>query len=174
MTRSVYRASSDWIVLGVTIPTVVLLLGVGAWLGYRALVAQAFEERMVMGVIATLCISILVVSWILTPRGYRLEDQSLFIERPIGDVEVPLRQVADARADHAPLAGTWRLAGNGGLFGIWGKYRDSRVKKNVTVYATRLHEGVVLTVEDRTVVISPDEPERFVAELKQRLPRPAA
>ena len=170
---SVYRSPVDWVVLAVTVPVTALLLIIAAVCFARLAWAGSLEQRLVTSLAAVVCLAIIAVAWGFTPRGYRVEDRSVVIERPVGPVRLSLDGVTDVHAERSPLRGTWRLAANGGLFGFWGKFRNSALGKTFTVYATRLSEGVVLTAADRTVVISPEHPEQFVQDVKERLARGA-
>ena len=57
-----------------------------------------------------------------------------------------------------------RTFGNGGLFAFVGRYRN-RLIGPYRAYATDLHKTVVLRFTDKTIVITPEEPEKFVQDI---------
>ena len=63
-----------------------------------------------------------------------------------------------------------RLFGNGGLFSITGWYRNGTLGI-YKAFATDLNKTVVLRFATKTIVISPENPEQFVAEINSRATR---
>lgn len=64
------------------------------------------------------------------------------------------------------MRGSRRICGNGGMFSITGWYRN-RALGTYRAFVTNLKDTVVLRFPARTIVISPENPERFVAEISQ-------
>lgn len=166
---NVYTSSTDGMVKGITAASVAVVAVVVVVLARIVVAESPGWLRALLGAAIVLCVGLVGATYGYTPRGYRLEDGRLVIERPVSDVVVAFRDIVDARHEHAPLKGMWRVAGNGGLFGFWGKFRRVADKTNVAVYATRYHDGVVLSTAQGTMVITPDDPARFVDELKGRM-----
>jgi hypothetical protein len=171
---TVYRASADGLVIGIT-AVVILVLGAIAAGG---LAAAAFSRapgwlRSVLLLPTVLCLGILVAAYAYTPREFRLSDDALVVARPAGDVIVPLQGMTEVRAVPSPVSGSIRLGGNGGLFGFWGRYHNDTLG-SFTLYGKRATGGVALVTPDAKVVITPDEPEKFVADIQQRLGRRVA
>ena len=97
-------------------------------------------------------------------RGYVLTDSSLSIKRLGWEKRLELSRLNSATVDPDALQGSLRLFGNGEFFSFTGLYRN----KNLgiyRVYATDAKKAVVLRFADKTVVITPDDPEEFVAEI---------
>ncbi len=63
------------------------------------------------------------------------------------------------------MAGSLRIAGNGGLFSFTGWFWSRRLGR-YRAFVTDPARSVVLKFSDRTVVVSPDVPEEFVAALR--------
>ena len=93
---TVYRASADGLVIGIT-AVVILVLGAIAAGG---LAAAAFSRapgwlRSVLLLPTVLCLGILVAAYAYTPREFRLSDDALVVARPAGDVIVPLQGMTE-------------------------------------------------------------------------------
>jgi hypothetical protein len=99
--------------------------------------------------------------------GYVLRDDELLIERLGWANHVPLRTVVSATADPDAIRGSIRLFGSGGLFGFFGVFRNGRLSV-YRAYGTDPARCVVMKLTSRTIVVTPDDPQRFVAELKTR------
>jgi len=171
----VYRASADTLVVGITIVVVIVLVAVAVGGIVGAVMVRA--PRMVQITLlfpAVTCVGIIAVAYAYTPRAFRLGDDALVVARLAGDVTVPLRDIRTVQSVPSPLAGSVRVAGNGGLFGFWGRYRSEALNGNFTFYGTRATGGVALTTSDGTVVITPDDPDRFVIDIERRLGHAAA
>ena len=106
----------------------------------------------------------LAVSAAFMVRGYVLTDGWLSIKRLGWETRMDLSRLTSATADPDALRGSLRLFGNGGCFAFVGWFRN----KNLGVYrafATDPKRTVVLRFYDKTVVITPDDPQKFVAEI---------
>lgn len=168
---TVYGASPDRLVQGVTLATVAVLLSTAAGLGALAMGGgRAGWQRGLFLVVAVGCVALLAAGWAYRPEAYGVTDQSVLVLRRAGNVTLPIAGFADVRADPEPFAGAIRLAGNGGLFGFWGAFRSERLGR-FTAYATRRDRGVVLDGASRRVVVTPDEPARLIADVRARMGR---
>jgi hypothetical protein len=97
-------------------------------------------------------------------RSYTIEPGELLIRRLLWTTRLPLAGLQSVEAVPDAMRGSVRLFGNGGLFSITGWYRN-RALGNYRAFVTDLKKTVVLRFEKKTVVISPADPERFVAEI---------
>ena len=102
-----------------------------------------------------------------TVRGYELASGELLIYRGLGSTRYPLDGLRSAEHDPDALRGSWRTFGNGGLFSFSGWFRNKRLG-NYRAFVTDHARAVILTWGDRTIVVSPDRPEAFVAALDRR------
>lgn len=167
---SVFPASQDRLVTGVTAATVVLMLGMAAgFVGLLVTGERPVWQRALFAGIALLCLGVLGGSWAWHPRGYALTGDALVVLRPVSDLAVPYATIQAVRTDPTPFAGAIRVAGNGGLFGFWGRFRSRRMDGSFTAWATRRDRGVVVDTTERRIVVTPDEPDRLVADLTRRL-----
>ena len=102
-------------------------------------------------------------------RGYTIANGEIDIERVGWSTHVSLDALKSATVE--PNAMAWwsiRLFGDGGLFAFAGWFWNPRLRK-FRAFATDPQRSVVLRFADRTVVITPDEPERFVEEIRRRI-----
>jgi len=99
-------------------------------------------------------------------RGYAIEPNALAIRRLLWTTRLPLSGLQSAEAVPNVMRGSLRLFGNGGMFSITGLYRN-RALGNYRAFVTDLKKTVVLRFPKRTVVVSPENPEQFVAEISQ-------
>lgn len=171
---TVYRASADGLVMGITALVVVILGGVAVG-GFVAAATFRMPGPMRFAALfpAVLCSGILVVAYVYTPRAFGLDDTALVVMRLAGDVTVPLRDVVEVKPVPHPVSGAMRVGGNGGLFGFWGRYQSPTLG-GFTMYGTRASGGVAVVTKDQTVVVTPDDPDGFIADVQRRVgPRAA-
>jgi hypothetical protein len=119
-----------------------------------------------MIVFQLLPLGILIVAALFAVNGYRIEPGMVLIKRPFWVTKVELNGLESV--EFVPDAmGLWslRIFGSGGAFGYIGWFRNSTLGM-FRVWATDRHRTVVLKISGRTVVISPDNGERFVEVMK--------
>lgn len=160
------RFGAPWaaVVKVVTIVVCALLVGVILF-GLAALPANTPRFASLLMVVAP--IGILLGTLPFLVRGYVLRDDELLIERLGWANHVPLNTVVSVVADADAIRGSIRLCGSGGLFGFFGWFRNGRLGV-YRAYGTDPKRCVVLKLTRRTIVITPDDPQRFVAEVEMR------
>ena len=100
-------------------------------------------------------------------RGYTLRGETLLVRRLLWSTEISLAGIQSAAHDPEAIRGSIRLFGNGGLFSFTGIFRNKRLGI-YRAYVNDLKRVVVLKLRDRTVVISPEDPEEFVRAVRQQ------
>ncbi len=100
-------------------------------------------------------------------RGYRIGNGEIEIERLGWSTHLSLDLLKSATVDSGAMRRSIRLAGDGGLFAIVGWYWNRKLRK-YRAFATDPKRSVVLKFADRTVVVTPDNPERFVEAIRER------
>lgn len=105
---------------------------------------------------------------LFTIRGYRVDGGSVYVRRLLWESRVDLDGLqAVERQDRASIRrGMIKVWGNGGLFSFSGTFR-SRELGMFRMYVTDLDRLVLLTIGERKVVMSPDDPEAFIALLRK-------
>ena len=125
------------------------------------LVAGAFPFIPNMPVYGAVVIPlIIIVTWLFSVRGYILEEGVLQVQRPFWTTAISLPPDTVFRAEPEIRKGLWRTAGNGGLFGYTGWYRN-RSLGSFRAYVTSWSNAVSITSESTgfRAVISPEDPE---------------
>jgi hypothetical protein len=101
-----------------------------------------------------------------TIRGYHITPSSLEIERLGWRTRLPLRDLTGAEIVPSAMKSSLRTCGNGGLFSFTGWYWN-RTLGHYRAFVTDLKRTVVLRFGKRTIVLSPDQPEQFLAALRE-------
>ncbi|MEM1116477.1 MAG: PH domain-containing protein [Bacteroidota bacterium] len=111
---------------------------------------------------AFVVIAVLAAAAYYTVRGYAVEPGALVIDRLGWQTRLDLDGLESAEVDPDAMRGSIRTWGFGGPFAFVGRFR-SRELGPYTAYATDRDLAVVLRWPDRTVVVTPDDPEAFAA-----------
>lgn len=169
MTNSVDRFQAPWsgLLWGMSIFTVVVLGGVAAAVVSKV-PAVGSGLWAIAGVLA-FSTALLVGCALFTIRGFRLDESALYVKRLFWETRIPLRSLANAWASPDAMKGSIRLFGNGGAFSFSGLYRNTRLGR-YRVYATAPALSVVLELADKTVVVTPGSPQRFLDRLAALYP----
>ena len=110
------------------------------------------------------------LSYVYSPRSYRVDGKTLVVCRPVGSVRVSLENVRELRpTTKDDFRGGIRLWGSGGLFGYYGLFRTSRLGR-CTFYVTNRKNTVVLVTDQKTVLVSPDDVDGFLAAIHSVAP----
>lgn len=99
------------------------------------------------------------------PVNYILADDEIIIKRTLGDVKIKRSEIKTVQQlERSDLAWSLRIFGVGGLFGYWGKFSNKKMG-TMTWYSTRKDKAVLIeTINNKKVIITPDEPQQFVNE----------
>jgi hypothetical protein len=164
MTR--HRAPFDAIVLAATVLSAVVLGGVVVLFAFR-MVGPVGDGAAIL--IGALTAGILLGAWGTSPTAYRVEAGRIVVERPFGEIAYPLPGLVDVKPfDRAGFA--IRVFGNGGLFGVTGWFW-SRKLGWFRAHGRKARGAVSLHWPDRTVVLMPEERERFIADVERFAPK---
>ncbi|SMO79343.1 PH domain-containing protein [Fodinibius sediminis] len=90
-------------------------------------------------------------------KGYSIDDQKLIIHRLGWTKEFDIHNLVDAEFNAQAIRGSWRLMGNGGLFGWIGTFNNKELG-TFRAYATNRHKCVVLTLKHKTLLVTPPFP----------------
>jgi hypothetical protein len=94
----------------------------------------------------------------------------LHVERLLWADRIPLTTLRRAWPDPKATSRSLRLFGNSGFFCIAGLFTN-RTLGRYRAFATDPRRAVVLQTAERTVVVTPDEPLRFLAAVETLAPR---
>jgi hypothetical protein len=108
-------------------------------------------------------------SLLFTVRGYSITEDSILIHRLIWTTRFPLEQLIEVDTDgNITFRNSIRCFGNGGIFGISGLYYNRRVG-TFRAFVTDVTRTVLLRFPSRTILVSPDDPRRFVSALLRQV-----
>lgn len=143
-----------------------LILGaaLAAWVALAVVSSGAGRAALLCGGVFSL--AALAGSILLAPRGYTIADGRLTIRRLVRPVEIPLASIRTVEPLPAgSLSRSLRTLGSGGLFGYYGRFRNSALG-DYRMYATR-GDGYVLVRAALPYVLTPDSPDRFIEALNR-------
>lgn len=142
-------------------------------LGIAALEAVVLPRHLLGGwpwLVATfLPLLILAGSLPFVVRGYVLSPGRLQVQRLLWRTEIPLESLSRAWASPEATSGSLRLFGNGGLFSFTGLFRNKRLG-TYRAFFTDATRAVALELPGRNVVVSPESPAEFLAQLQRLCP----
>lgn len=110
-----------------------------------------------------------IVSAFFVVRGYSIDGQAIRVVRLGWSVHLPLEGIESVALEPEALRGALRIFGNGGLFAFSGLFWSRKLGR-FRAFATDPARSVVIRWAGRTVVLTPDDPARFVAHLRERAP----
>jgi len=100
-----------------------------------------------------------------TVRGYTISNDILTVQRLLWTTDIPLLDLQSVQYEKGLMKGSWRVCGNGGLFSLTGRYWSKRLRGFRALVMD--HDlAVLLVFRGHKVVISPENPEEFVQDLK--------
>jgi hypothetical protein len=161
-----YRAT--WSTLLRIITVAASLLCVGVAINERQALASG-DFRSLDFWFGVLPLALLIGTALCTVRGYSITLDAIFVQRLCWKTRLPRQGLESAEYQPGVLRHSFRTFGNGGLFSFTGWYYN-RTLGTYRAYATDIHRTVVLRLRGKTIVLTPDEPERFVNELKELAP----
>ena len=152
-------ATSRKVVAGVS---AVFLLGMAA-LG--AFGGRLEDPTWMLGMIV-LPLALLLTTSPFTIRGYVLTEDAIFIQRLGWKTRCDLEGLISAEAEPEAMCTSIRALGKGGQCCCPGAFGDRR-SGSYRTFATDPKRAVVLKFPNRTVVLTPDRPEDFVAKVTE-------
>lgn len=101
------------------------------------------------------------------PINYQTKDNQLIIHGLFSDIKIDHQKIKSIDLlEKEDLRNTIRTFGVGGLFGYFGKFANRKLG-NMTWYATRRENAVLVrTIDDKKIILTPDEPEKLIADFK--------
>lgn len=137
--------------------SVVLLMVVGVLAGH-------FNRSGPGWFVALLIPGLFIITALFVIRNYTITPTELLIRRLLWTTHLPLAGLKSATFQPKAMSGSLRLWGNGGMFSFTGWYRNSALGV-YRAFVTDLNQTVVLRLATKTIVVSPENPERFAAQI---------
>lgn len=111
---------------------------------------------------------ILLLAALYMVRGYVLTDDKIVVKRLAWDTRLPLEGLTSVAGDQEAMNRSLRLFGIGGLLSFTGVFWNRKIGR-YRAYATDPSRSVVLSYAKRKVVITPDDPQRFIVRARSVL-----
>lgn len=168
----VFSASWDkgmWILNSV----LVVLLG---WITIALLVAGLYGMRenafcaVIVIAASPLPSLILIIGAAFAPRQYQITADSILVSRLFAkDVKIPLSGVysIEPASYKYVFKKSVRIMGSGGGFGIYGTFTSPSLNY-FKAYMTRRDKLVLIRTLDKPFVLTPDDPEGFIAAVQEK------
>jgi hypothetical protein len=156
----VFRAPWGTTLMAVTAATCVILVAV-MLLG---LITGPRDQPFWMITMIGLPLVILIACGLFMVRGYTLSNSTLYVQRLLWSTPIALDHLQSAEIVPEAMNHSLRTWGNGGLFSFTGHFRNAKLGP-YEAFVTDFKRTVVLTFPDRKIVLSPQQPEKFVASI---------
>ncbi len=127
-----------------------------------------FEFYLVLILMLAIYLPVVIIAWAYTPQRYVVSEEGIAIKRPAGDVFIPLESIRFVEERDFKRTRTIRVMGNGGLFGITGRFWT---KQDGTMYFYARNSNYVLIEADKKYVLSPDERFQFINHMRKLMER---
>lgn len=154
-----YKASLDTLAKVMTLGVFILFIAIGQ-MSVRGLLSANGDMTLILvhSSVLLLFVAILLGCWLYAPQSYTVDSTDLTINRPISKVKIKRADISQVRTvANGEMSGSIRTFGNGGLFGFYGKYYNSKIG-HMTLYTTQTKNRVlIITKQGRKIIISPDD-----------------
>ena len=143
---------------------VIVLAGVAA----AAVLVVPARLALVRCLMLGLPVAALALGFLSMVSGYTLTATHLEVRRPLSSRAFPLAQLLGVAGDAQVFKGSVRLFGNGGLFSFTGLFWKRKLGC-YRAFATDPARAVILKFRTGTIVVTPDDPQRFIVRLRTHL-----
>ena len=146
-----------------------VVVAVAFLIGKGAAARESWQPALAPVLAAAVMVPIMLYSRV---HGYRLTEHELQILRRNRQNRFPLDGLQGVEVDPKATAWSIKVFGNDGLGSITGRFSNKRLG-SYQAFVTDRERTVVLRWPGRCIVVSPDRPEEFAAEVRRRagLPR---
>ncbi len=155
-----YKASLDNLAKGVTIGVTILFATL--IIGQYSIITdegRAFPIYTTVG-----CLIIFFGVFIFRPISYSITKTQIIVHRLVGNIHIDKTEInCTELIGKEKLRWSFRIFGVSGLFGYFGRFTNTKLGR-MTWYATRRDHAVLINTHNDKIVITPDDPEKFVLE----------
>ncbi len=158
----IYKTSLDnvtkVITLGITILFAAIIIG-----QYSIIKDATASATPIYTTVGLLIIYFIVFAF--RPVKYSLTADNLIVHRLFSNVKIERSKIKSVElVDKEKLSWSVRIFGVGGFFGYFGKFANAKLG-TMTWYATRKDRIVLVKMlNNKKIILTPDEPEKFVAD----------
>ncbi|KLT63755.1 PH domain-containing protein [Pedobacter sp. BMA] len=154
-----YKASLDTFGKVITAGVLIVFIAIGQK-NVSAIISSNGDVKttLIHGGVLLLFVLTVIGSYLYSTRKYSVTGDTLVIHRLIGNRVIKLADITEIRfIDSTDFSGTIRTFGNGGLFGYYGKFYNTKIG-SMTWYVTQKKNRILLrTLQGDKIIISPDD-----------------
>ncbi len=139
--------------------------------GYKSIgEMEGWPTTMLAFLAPVLLTAMLIAFWLYRPEAITLTDEAIVMERKISKISIPYSEIVQVTLpENKDMRFAVRTFGNGGLFGYTGKYYKQPYG-SMTWYCSQRKNYVLLeTSAGKKIVVTPDDREAMVSELKGKI-----
>lgn len=149
--------------------SLLLVLPVIQFVVLRATHAPAMSIWVLLALLVVPPVALLGCAFFMI-RGYTLDAGRLIVQRLLWSNTLDLGDLEAVYHDPEATKRSIKIFGNDGLFAMCGTFRNKTLGR-YRAYITDPKRAVVLKLRTRTVVVTPDGPEKFIREIQKTFPR---
>ncbi len=115
--------------------------------------------------------AVLIIAAVFAPLRYEMRGDNILVKRFLSKaVRIPLDEVYSVEAANYEYVfkKSFRVMGSGGGFGIYARFTSANLER-FKAYMTRRSKLVLINTVDMPFVITPDDPEGFVAAVRAEI-----
>ncbi len=116
---------------------------------------------------------VLLLSALFMVKGYVLTDDQIVVKRLGWMTRLPLDGLKSVAGDQEAMDRSLKLFGSGGVLSYTGLFWNRKIGR-YRAFATDPSRSVVLSYPNRKIVITPDDPQRFIVRARGALKNRAA
>ncbi len=116
---------------------------------------------------------VLLFSALFMVKGYVLTDDQIVVKRLGWMTRLPLDGLKSVAGDQEAMDRSLKLFGSGGVLSYTGLFWNRKIGR-YRAFATDPSRSVVLSYPNRKIVITPDDPQRFIVRARGALKNRAA
>ncbi len=160
-----YKATLDNLVKIVTVFSTIAFAVVIVVILWQSKENIDVSQFVIIGVLLFSCF----ISYGLSPRDYSITNENLIVNRLFSNKEIKLSNIQKIQVlNNNEIKWAIRIFGVGGLFGYFGKFWNSSFG-SMTWYSTKRNNAVLIETSTKKIVITPDEQDKFISELKSKI-----
>ena len=157
-----YKTSLDKTAIVITIAVTVLFVVIIG--GQYSIIKDA--GRAVPIYTTTACLLIYFLAFAFRPINYVVTKDEVIVRRLFLNVHIKRADIKSVElVDKKKIRGSIRTFGVGGLFGYYGTFANFSLGR-MTWYATQRDKPILIkTTDGKKIILTPNEPDKFVGEL---------
>lgn len=166
-----YKTTTDTLASLIIPGFIAVMVIATAVTGYKSIEQMDGMPVTLLAFLAPALLTVMLIAfWLYRPEAIELTDEALVITRKISTVSIPYADIVQITLpDNKDLRLAVRTFGNGGLFGYTGKYYKQPYG-SMTWYCSQRRNYVLLeTTAGKKIVVTPDERDAMVSDLRRRL-----